>query len=360
MRFFPVSLAAVALLSASAQAPDRPSPGEVNPDMPLKSDIVQQVNVVIAPTTVTNKAGDFISGLQPIDFELLDNGHAQRITVDVNYRPISMVVVVQANNRTEEILPKIQKMGNVLDSMVIGQEGEAAVVAFDHRIQTIQDFTSDSGKMSDALKKITSGSSSSRMIDATVEAIHMLQHRPPERRKIILLFAERRDVASQGRAREALTAAQFANVTIYTVDISHLVADVTGRAIPPRPDPLPPGAEHLPTGSTATPTEVTQNRDLGNWIPALKEIFDITKKPFVENPAAVMTQFTGGREFSFVSQSALEHALVQLGEELHSQYFISYHPDDLKEGGFHEIRVTVDQPHLDVRTRPGYWTAAQQ
>jgi VWFA-related protein len=318
------------------------------------------VNVVIAPTTVTDRVGTFVTGLQPGDFTLYDNNHQQKTVVDVNYRPISMVVAVQANNMVEDILPKIQRMGNVLDALVVGQAGEVAVIAFDHRIRTMLDFTTDSGKISDTLKKINAGSSSSRMIDATVAGIRMLRSRPEERRRILLLISEKRDIASSGRLKEALNYAQFSNVTIYSVDISHLMTNLTGKPIPPRPNPIPPGGQHMPNGSTATPTDIDQNVNVGNWVPAFEEIFKEAKGVFVKSPVEAFTKLTGGREFSFITQPALERSLTQLGEELHSQYFISYHPDDLTEPGFHTIRVEVDRGGLTIRTRPGYWVAAGQ
>jgi len=340
------------LMGAVAQQP--PS----NQEPPSGDDMIKvPVNVVVAPTTVTDKVGDLVNGLQPGDFSLYDNQHAQKISVDVTYRPISLVVAVQANNMVEDILPKIQKMGNVLDALVVGQAGEVAVIAFDHRIRTLLDFTTDSGKISDALKKITAGSSSSRMIDATSDAVRMLRSRPEDRRRILLLISEKRDIASSGRMREALNYAQLSNVTIYSVDISHVIANLTGHPVPSAPPPIPPEATHIGNGTTATPNDIDQNWNIGNWEPAMHEIFDEAKRPFTKNPMDAFTGLTGGREFSFVSQNALEHALTQLGEELHSQYFLSYHPDDLGEGGFHNIRVEVDRAGLTIRTRPGYWVA---
>ena len=41
------------------------------------------VDVVVAPTVVTNRDGSYINGLQPSDFRLTDNGKAQNIKVDV-------------------------------------------------------------------------------------------------------------------------------------------------------------------------------------------------------------------------------------------------------------------------------------
>jgi hypothetical protein len=73
----------------------------------------------------------------------------------------------------------------------------------------------------------------------------------------------------------------------------------------------------------------------------------------------VLTKYTGGKEYSFVRQEALEQAIADIGEEIHSQYLISYNPNKevRLEGGLHKIRVEVDRPGLKVRTRPGYWMA---
>ena len=49
-----------------------------------------------------------------------------------------------------------------------------------------------------------------------------------------------------------------------------------------------------------------------------------------------------------------------VGEEIHSQYLISYQPNNKEEGGFHEISVDVGRKEVKVRTRPGYWLASIQ
>jgi hypothetical protein len=54
----------------------------------------------------------------------------------------------------------------------------------------------------------------------------------------------------------------------------------------------------------------------------------------------------------------VERAIADIGEELHSQYLLSYNPNNKIEGGFHKIRVEVNRPNLRVRTRDGYWLAA--
>src|SRR5579875_3610919 len=125
------ALLLVILFTLSAQQDD---------DMPKRSDFISTVRTVIAPTTVTDRDGRFIDGLKVADFALFDNEKQQRIATDVVFQPISMVIAVQASSSVDEILPKIRKIGPELAALVLGPTGEVAVVDFDHRIQTIQDF----------------------------------------------------------------------------------------------------------------------------------------------------------------------------------------------------------------------------
>ena len=81
---------------------------------------------------------------------------------------------------------------------------------------------------------------------------------------------------------------------------------------------------------------------------------------FVPNPIEIYTQYTGGKEEGFVSQSDLERAAQNIGRELHNQYMITYNPNNKNEGGLHNIRVEVTRKDLEVRTRRGYWMASVQ
>ncbi len=99
--------------------------------------------------------------------------------------------------------------------------------------------------------------------------------------------------------------------------------------------------------------------EMGNWIPALKDIFLAAKGVFIPDPLDIFTRYTGGREFSFKTQKALERDIAGLGEELHSQYMLTYSPNTQNEAGFHQIEVRVLKPDLKVRTRDGYWLAGK-
>jgi VWFA-related protein len=313
---------------------------------------------VIAPVTVEDKGGKPVTGLTPLDFRLYDNGKPQIITEDVATHPISLVVAIQSTANTEKILPQIQKTASLYDSLILGDTGEIAVIGFDHRMQWLtQGFTSDSAKIAEALKKLKPGSTQSRLNDAAMEGINLLKNRPTTRKRILLLISESRDVGSELRVRDVMTAAEFANVVVFSVDMSHLLTSLTTKAEPNRPSAVMPATRPLPGGYINTPTIDTQ-MEMGNWVPAFKEIFTATKAIFIQNPLEVYTRYSGGRQYNFMTQRGLDQAISDIGQELHSQYLLTYNPNT-REAGFHEIVVQVALADLKVRTRNGYWVAGQ-
>lgn len=343
------------LLAAQEPAQQEASPQPEEQAPPIFGVTVKEVQ---APVTVLDKDGNFVNGLTPLDFRLLDNGKPQRITLDQVSHPISLVVAVQANSGMEKVLPQIRKIGSLFDPLVLGDTGEMAVLAFDHEVKTMTGFTSDPDKIHKAFADLKVGSWTSRLNDATVDGLNLLRNRAPDRRRIMIIISESRDHGSSIRVRDVLTEAEFANIVIYSVDVSHLVTSLTSTPTPVRPDPRPPGAVTLPGGVINTPTQQAQ-MNLGNWTPVFKEIFTAVKAIFVPNPLEVYTEWTGGREYSFLSQRGLEQAISDVGAELHSQYMLTYSPNNQNEAGYHEILVQVDKPDLKIVTRKGYWLAGR-
>ena len=360
--FFLAALLAAVLTAALPRKLAAQDKATASASAPGKDDVIGSAitHLVITPVTVTDRKGNIVNGLGPKDFRLTDNGKVQKIDQDVAIYPISMVIAVQANAEVEKMLPAIQKMGSAISAQILGDDGEAAVIEFDHRIQTLGDFSSDPDKLSAALKKLKPGSGSSRLNDATIESVNLLKRRPDSRRKILLLIAESRDNGSELKAREVLSAAEFAGVVIYAIDISKFVASVTAPPSANRNllDSRPPGAVYAqgPGGGVETPTTISQN-NMGNWAPVIKDIYDMAKGIFIPPPLEVYTTYSGGRQYAFKSQRELERAVSDLGEELHSQYLLTYQPNNKDEAGYHNIVVQVLRPEMKIRARDGYYWA---
>lgn len=349
-------LCLASFLAAQTPAPP-PAPQDPAKDAP-DSVIRESFKFVLAPVTVTNRNHEFVPGLTPYDFRLYDNGKLQKITEDVGTHPLSLVLVIQANANVEKVLPTIARTASIFESLVIGDDGEMAVIGFDHRLQVLTDFTNDPAAIDGAFKKLKVGSYTAALNDATMKAINMLKQRPQSRKRVVIQIAENRDRGSEIRPREVLTEADFANVSMYSVNISQLVAALTSTAQPNRPSTLPPGAQNMPMGQINTATTESQ-MNMGNWVPALVDIFDAAKGVIMPDPLDVYTRYSGGHECGFKGDKGLNRCVEQIGNELHSQYMLTYLPNNPEEGGYHHIVVEIAKPGMAVRTRDGYWVAAK-
>jgi VWFA-related protein len=310
---------------------------------------------------VYDKKHNYVNGLTPDQFRLYDNEKEQSLTsVDVSYTPISMVVAIQANVEADKILPQVSGVGAMMKPIILGDQGEAAVIAYDHRVRLLQPFSSDADDITKAIKSIHAGSTSSRLIDAVEQSVFLLNHRDKRRRRILLVIGEGRDAGSQAHARETLEKLQLANVAVYFVDMSHIIGKLTTPPPDPRPAAQPPaGMGSLGGGHPSTPTENDQAYGTDGYsadaIPLMMEIFRDVTNVFRVAPSTLFTKGTGGEQFPFATRHGLEEAISRIGDELHSQYLITYNPNNKGDGGFHKIEVEVIGRQYKCETKPGYF-----
>jgi VWFA-related protein len=359
----------IAQQSSTPQPPAQQSSTAAQPPQQPPSDVTRfgtTVDYVVAPTLVFDRDGQYVNGIRKDQFRLFDNGKEQNIQVDETFVPISLVIAIQANSHVEGLLPQVKKIGNLVSPLILGDQGEAAIIAYDSRIRTLQTFTHDPDLITKQVKTIYPGSQSNRLIDAVVDGTRLLASRPKDRRRILMVIGETRDLGSESRAREALIGLQVSNIIFYGVDMSRFLTTLTAPPPVGRPDNNPPAMHSMPGLTPATPTTVAQtygtNAGRAEFIPLMLEVLKDVKAIFKDNPVELFTKGTGGSEFGFHSQRTLEEAMQRVGEELHSEYTISYSPNNKEEGGFHQIIVDVTG-HPEVKrtqTRPGYWLATKQ
>ncbi len=349
-----------------ANTPEPPSPtveptGSDETTASGKPTITAVTTYVLVPTSVLDPDGHgYVNGLAASDFEVYDNNKLQKIFAEYTEQPVSVVLVVQANAEIEPVLPELKRTGVLFQGLVTGQDGDVAVLAFDHRLQLLQDFTNDPNKLDDAMHKLTAGSNSARLIDAVQDADRMLKRHDPrdKRRRVIVLISRNIDKGSESHLQETIHSIQFDNVIIYSIDISRVLTALMKQPGYPRPQNggVPP--EALPNIAGATgprnQTSVVQQED-GNALSAIPPIARGIHDLFKRSPAEAFSYFTGGRLYSFASERTLETAVTDIGADLNSQYLLSYSPNDKDEPGFHNIKVVVDRPGLKIRARPGYW-----
>ncbi len=142
-RFSPVPFALTVLLAAQAGAQQPPT-------------IKANVPLVLVPVTVTDKKGVSIDGLKVEDFIVTDDGVRQNVHMDTSdtvLAPISLVVAVQCSGISAAVLAKINRVGGMIQPLVVGERGRAAVIAFDDDVRVFQDFTADRRKSAWRLRR---------------------------------------------------------------------------------------------------------------------------------------------------------------------------------------------------------------
>ncbi len=313
------------------------------------------VTEVVAAVTVTYEGGEFVLDLQPEDFRLLDNDVQQQIRVELTEMPLSLVILLSTSAKIEPLMPQVRKVGNLFTNLVMGENGEAAAITFDHRVELAQNFTRDPEALEKVFKDLKEGSEQARLSDAMVRALSMLSTRPKDRRKVILVIAEARDNGSETDLGYALREAQIGGISIYTVGLSSTRAGLARKPPPPAPSPFPPGAGTTRPGIPPTPTATAQSSGNVNLLNVLTEAVRGVKGLFFDNPLEAYAKGTGAVHLDGFSKNALERAVSQIGRELHSQYLVTYRPNNLNQAGYHHILVTVNRPGAKARTRPGYF-----
>jgi len=170
------------------------------------------------------------------------------------------------------------------------------------------------------------------------------------------------DKGSETRLQEAVHAMQFDNVIVYCIDMSKSLLALMKKPDYPRPQNggIPPEAvPNLKGNGAYSETDVIKQED-GNVLSAVPPMYRSVRDLFKKTPAEAFTFFTGGKTYNFAGEKGLEAAVTDIGNELNSQYLLSYNPNDKNEPGFHTIKVAINKPRLEIRTRPGYWWGGGQ
>ena len=298
--------------------------------------IRSQSRLVMVPVAVLDAGGAYVADLSADDFLLLDDGAPRKVRVDTpdtGVAPISLIVAVQRAALSAAVLAKVRKVGAMIQPLITGERGEAAVIAFDDELHVVQDFTSDPGVIADAFTRLTAGSPepSGRMLDAVELSARMFADRRNDSRRVLLIISESRDRGSHTKLDRAMQLTQQEGIVVYAATYSAYATAFTAKSS----DLPPPDFQ-------------------GDILTGIGEAVRNAKKKASQQLALE----TGGAHFSFLKQSGLEHIITETGADLHSQYILSFTPPSDTAPGLHSIEVRVKGgAKYRVRARRAYWLA---
>ncbi len=335
-----------------------------------QADITFRSNVplVVVPVTVTDRDGKLVDGLNESDLLLYDNNVPQKLRLDELKAPISLALVVQTS--FQPLLDKLRGLGGLIEPLITGHNGDAALITYRGDVSVDQPFTKDIDEVVLKLRMLQARGAGAASMDAVMQAVELLKEKPTDRRRVILLIGEASDRGSQTKMGEALFQVSQQNISVYALTFSRLLMPFTAR---PNAD-LPPGAlvgeggcqkpsEQLtPPAQKAPPIkphpgEQVLEPQYGCDKADLLALAGELKRATSPRASNMLAGYTGGVADGVLRKRGLEDALERIGRDLHTQYVGTFTPPASAGLSFHTIRVEVrNRPGLVVRTRAGYWS----
>lgn len=314
--------------------------------------------LVTTPVTVVGRDGEFISDLDQKDFKIFDNGVQQQMQrFDIASEPIALVILVQTDNSVSSLLYQVRGLGPVFSDLLVGADGQIAVLGFSDRVTPLQNFSSDRNQLKATLGRLEGFGLKAHLNDALLQAMRMLEDRPQTERRMIVVFSDGVDRGSENKRDDVVRRATSDEVTIYGLHLSRAEAAIRQ---PPEDHPMDPLDANVtrptPPGTVPTPTN-----SANVWgtpiqgVPILTAAGQTISSEFIKTSLEYYAGFTGGVYYSHWSKNKLEDQLNRIGDEVHSQYEIAYKPTTLAQNGFHRIDVEVEKPNLKLRARAGYF-----
>jgi len=293
------------------------------------------VPVVLVPVTVTDRKGKFVEGLKQEDFALLSDGKEKPFHMDSAESvsaPLAIVIAVQTNDTSATANLKVRQVGSLIQPLISGDRGRAAVIGYGESPVLLADFTKDPNVLAAAFLRTSAsqGGNAARQIDAVAYAAQLLDRRPQGERKVLILLGESKDRGSATPLGEALKTIQKDAITVFAATWSPYQTAFTTKG------------NDMPNATSDT-----------DLLAGIGELGRLAKR----DSARQFVQETGGEKLGFATLKGLENGLTRLGEELHGQYLLSFPAQDAAPG-YHTLEVQVkDQRKLKVRTRAGFWVA---
>jgi VWFA-related protein len=315
---------------ASQTAPQPPTANPL-PDQQLPPTIRVNTSVVLVPTLVEKPSGEVVYGLTEKDFTLEDNGVKQDIHVDddLDSQPVSLVVCMQRGRSSALEFDKLAKLGPLLDLFTAGGRGEVALVEFDSKPMYREGFSRDTANITEDLQQLRPGDGGAAIFDAVGYSVDLLEHRPPDHRRVLLLISESRDHGSKNvSAQDLVERIGTSNTLVLSLTYSPTKAGLMDW-----------GKGNGEGGSS-----------MNLLAPLMMAIAAVHK-----NAARELAVMSGGEYAAFTREKAFQDRVDELASHARNRYILSFRPTDLAPG-LHNIQVKLNNDYnARVVARASYW-----
>jgi len=286
-----VCLAAFALVLVSGASPARQVPGAIK----------MEVHLVEVYATVHDHRGGYVDGLARDNFQVFDDGQAERITnFEASGQSLSCGILLDTTGSMAEALPRVKNsIVKLIDAL--DPQDSVGIYTFDSRLTVRQEFTTDKQAAKRAILR-TRAEGQTALFDALSEAAQEVATRAGK--KVLIVFTDGDDNASALNSTAAIARAKKLGIPLYAI------------------------AEG----------EATHSRNL-------RKILD------------ELSERTGGAAYQVKKPSEIEEVFAKISEELKHLYMIAYQPPaNAGDSKWHKIEVAVrGEKDYRIRAREGYF-----
>lgn len=327
-------LLALPVLSAAAwgqlaPSPDAPPVSHAPAPAPEEESVATfkvNVNLVDVVFSVKDKQGQLVPHLTKNDCTVLEDKVPQTLKSfnAENNLPLTLGILLDTSGSQTRVLPLEKEAAGEFLQEVLRQKDQAFALSVDVNVDVLQDLTNSPRMLSRALDKAeinapgsigpgpvpTSGDPRGTVLYDAIYLASNEKMREETGRKALILLTDGQDEGSRHKIKEAIAAAQKANVVVYTI----LIADV----------------------------EEYRMAGMGYYgFSAMKQV----------------AEETGGRVINVGHNSKkLEEAFQQIQDELRTQYVATYTPTNTKlDGTFRHLAVECKGEGMKPDVRKGYY-----
>lgn len=265
---------------------------------------VEAVNILVSANH--SKTGEFVTNLEPTDFQIFEDSVPQEITNFSQQTDLPLTIALCVDTSSSVKIKLDFEKEAALDFLhsVMQPKDKALLAEFDTGVTLLHDFTSNPNDLVTEIQRLRAGGGTS-----LYDAIYLIAEQKllqETGRKTLVILSDGADVTSTHSFEDALRMAHRSEVTIYAISTTRFGADIDHEG---------------------------------------------------DNALRQLTDSTGGRSFFPYSTSLLTQAFKEINTELRSQYSITYVPSNkAKDGSFRKVEVKLrgDQD-ITIRHRKGYY-----
>jgi len=314
-----ILLLTFAVASGQPAKAQKPSPSPIPPAESGQEKVTVTTRRVRLPITVTDKKGQFVSGLSQSDFLVLEDKVPQQIDSFSNEQnnnlPLYVGVLMDTSPSTAGKLKFEQESAmNFIQTVVRPRRDRVLFATFDDQINLRQDFTDRLELLDRAVFAVKNTGEKTALYDAIWQFCDE-KMRSAQGRRALVVITDGDDTYSRADINDAIDIAQRTETTIFAISTK---AGLSGTV---------PGVE---AGTTKDHGDKGLDR---------------------------LCEETGGMAFFTGDMLSLERSFTKIANELRSQYLITYRPsNDHYDGSYRKVEVKLANASekYKLRTKRGY------